>query len=433
VEPHPPGRGLTALALTLLAWSLALAAAAPVGKVTGIYLRLLLHRGDAAPVEAAIKQDLWAGDLLETGPGCQAVILLGDGSEVKMEQGTRLLLEAWDGRRRNLVVEAGKIYARFMEKGFRSTVQTPTGIMGVEGTEVVVIAGGQGMRVGVLEGRARVALQPADLERGTLVEAGRLADLEGGAPVLGAVGDAGAWAAEVRDYLGELEVTYQMVRASGPLPQDQLEARRARFAQVVAAADFPAQALLASLLEERLEGRVPSPQRLEQFEQAFRPYRLEWQRMIEEFQRGWRAAYPAAEAATAEGEAEETRQVAVVTLRCRVHTRLKVRGTSVSGTVVVEQGIQGGPTGGAGRFEGQLEGSYDPTSQTLSGTFQGAGTGQAANASGAIGAAGGGRGTWTGRVEGDTLQGTLTFEEAPPPTRTWSWSARVLRPADLGR
>src|SRR5262249_20329823 len=64
--------------------------------------------GAATFTAAAVKAQLAAGDIVQTGPGSRAVLVFSDGSQVKLNAGSLLLIPA-AGRPR---LQQGELYAR---------------------------------------------------------------------------------------------------------------------------------------------------------------------------------------------------------------------------------------------------------------------------------------------------------------------------------
>lgn len=135
---------LAPLALLLeivAALSLLASAALAQGRAT-----LLSVRGDAAVrrsgavsfVNAARKMQVSAGDLIRTGANGRVLLLFADGSQVKVNAGTVLLIPETPPRQGippRMGLSAGEIWAR-VTRGRRVTIETPTAAAAVRGTDL---------------------------------------------------------------------------------------------------------------------------------------------------------------------------------------------------------------------------------------------------------------------------------------------------------
>jgi hypothetical protein len=105
-----------------------------VAMVTGIKKELkVVHKGHDMP--GSVGMDLFVGDTLKTGTGCQAVIALGDGSEIKLNQNTEITLKAFNAEKKSIFVKLGEIFGKFVPQTTKVNFETPRGVAGIEGTE----------------------------------------------------------------------------------------------------------------------------------------------------------------------------------------------------------------------------------------------------------------------------------------------------------
>jgi len=126
-----------------------------VAMVTGISKKLIVTRA-GKDVQGKVGMDLFEGDLLKTGEGCRAVILMGDGSEIKLNQKTEMTIKAYNDTQKNLFVRIGEIFGKFLPQETRVILETPRGIAGIEGTEFTLkVDDSEGM-VNVNEGKVSV-------------------------------------------------------------------------------------------------------------------------------------------------------------------------------------------------------------------------------------------------------------------------------------
>ncbi len=110
-------------------------AARPIGMVVGV--TGAVQTGDGAALSAGDR--LAPGNAVRTGPGASAVLGLADGSRVRVEAGTtlvleRLTLDADRQRRVELRVDAGEVTALVERPGGSFQIATPAGTAGVRGT-----------------------------------------------------------------------------------------------------------------------------------------------------------------------------------------------------------------------------------------------------------------------------------------------------------
>lgn len=105
-----------------------------VAMVTGIKKGLtVVHNGGSVP--GTVGMDLFVGDTLRTGAGCQAVLMLGDGSEIKLNENTEITLKEFSSQRKSIFVKIGEIFGKFLPQPTKVIFETPKGIAGIEGTE----------------------------------------------------------------------------------------------------------------------------------------------------------------------------------------------------------------------------------------------------------------------------------------------------------
>jgi hypothetical protein len=146
---------LTALFLTPVMTPLNAQEKSSVAMVTGISKQLLIIHG-GKEIKGKVGMDLFEGDILKTGEGCGAVLLLGDGSEVKMNQKTEITIKAFNSKQKNIFVKLGEIFGKFLPQQTKVIFETPRGIAGIEGTEFTIKVDDQAGMVNVREGTVSV-------------------------------------------------------------------------------------------------------------------------------------------------------------------------------------------------------------------------------------------------------------------------------------
>ena len=132
------------------------------------------------PVEK--NMPLEEGDILRTGPGAYAEVLVDDGSMVKVEENTEISMDElsadYETRRirSTIFLRVGRLIAnvvKFTFPGSRFEIETPTMVAGVRGTEFVVeTSDSEKTDVGVFEGE--VSVSAFDDEGGLAAESGVL-------------------------------------------------------------------------------------------------------------------------------------------------------------------------------------------------------------------------------------------------------------------
>lgn len=114
--------------------------------------------GAAAVLPAARSMRLATGDVIRTGPRGRATVLLQDGTEVRVNAGSVLLIREpapAGGFVARLRLSAGEIWAR-ITRGQRMAIETPTAIAGVRGTELnLTVAEDGAATLTVAEGEVR--------------------------------------------------------------------------------------------------------------------------------------------------------------------------------------------------------------------------------------------------------------------------------------
>lgn len=156
---------------------------------TGLFLSQKVHGAEASDFSATLtdfmgevsiqkpEEEIWLpveknmpleeGDLLKTGPGAYAEVLIDDGSVIKVEENTEIAFDelnaGYETKRieSTIFLEFGRLIAnivRFTFPGSRFEIETPTMVAGVRGTEFIVeTAGSEQTDVGVFEGEVSVA------------------------------------------------------------------------------------------------------------------------------------------------------------------------------------------------------------------------------------------------------------------------------------
>ncbi len=103
------------------------AAGPAVAMVTGIYGHLSVNHGTAK-----VSQVLHAGDEISTDDRSRAVVLLADGSQLKLQYDTKVKLTS----RKGVFVEDGEVFASMAKQHGVFTFAVPHGRAGVVGTEL---------------------------------------------------------------------------------------------------------------------------------------------------------------------------------------------------------------------------------------------------------------------------------------------------------
>ncbi|MDR1727814.1 MAG: FecR domain-containing protein [Acidobacteriota bacterium] len=169
-----------------------------------------LHPGDA----------VGEGQAVRTGPGSRAVLRLGDGSRVELNERTELALHAaWGGK--SVRLGGGDVLVQAAKQGRWGglRVETRDAVASVRGTVFAVSAGLGGSRVAVAEGT--VAVERAG--RKELLGPGRQSASD---PALaGPVGDAFSWSADADEYLSILASLAEVERQLAALPSQPLRTR----------------------------------------------------------------------------------------------------------------------------------------------------------------------------------------------------------------
>jgi hypothetical protein len=132
-----------------------------VAMVTGVKKDLKVVR-EGKPVKVQVGMDLYEGDMLKTNAGCQALILLGDGSELTLKENTQLTLKAYNEKKKNIFLELGEFFGRFVPQKTKVVLETPKGVAGIEGTELFLKAGKDSSSVTVNNGSVRVGSKKID-------------------------------------------------------------------------------------------------------------------------------------------------------------------------------------------------------------------------------------------------------------------------------
>jgi hypothetical protein len=154
------------------------------------------HR--AASLKGKVGMEIFEGDTLITGPGCQAVLMLGDGSELKLNEKTEIRVTAYNAKKKSFFVQMGEIFCKFLAKKSKVTIETPQGEAGIEGTEFTLKVGESTNEVTVGEGEVSVGAEKKKIKPGQKGRwNNRKCDLEAGkyAP----------WVNEIREYAATLK------------------------------------------------------------------------------------------------------------------------------------------------------------------------------------------------------------------------------------
>lgn len=121
--------------------------------VTGIYGQLQVTRQNEN-INAKMRMPLFMNDQLSTSGSSKAVLLLKDGSEVKMGPDTKLTIQD-NNKKRGLLVTLGKIFAKMVPQKSSFQVLSPYGAAAIEGTEFQVEATKKDSTLTVVDGKVR--------------------------------------------------------------------------------------------------------------------------------------------------------------------------------------------------------------------------------------------------------------------------------------
>lgn len=169
---------------------------ASVAMVTSVKKELkVTHNGK--DIKGVVGMDLYEGDILKTGPGCQAVMMMGDGSEIKLNEKTEITIKAYNNSAKSIFIKIGEIFGKFLPQKTKVMLETPKGVAGIEGTEVTLKVDEQDSEVNVNEGTVKVGT--TDIGKGKAFKMG-------GKKFMGAGSTAPPqWAVELKDYFTELK------------------------------------------------------------------------------------------------------------------------------------------------------------------------------------------------------------------------------------
>jgi len=138
-----------------LCHTIAAAAVEPAEVVSvrpGAYVFIEAERRDAA-----VGQDVFYGNRLETDNHGRMSLLLPDHALLKIGSDTRFVYQGEEKEGRKWLLNRGKVWLRGLFRKKRFNVQTPTAIIGVRGTEWYMTVDGDGTTtVGVVDGRVKV-------------------------------------------------------------------------------------------------------------------------------------------------------------------------------------------------------------------------------------------------------------------------------------
>ena len=128
---------------------------ASVAMVTSVKKELkVTHNGK--DIKGVVGMDLYEGDILKTGPGCQAVMMMGDGSEIKLNEKTEITIKSYNNSAKSIFIKIGEIFGKFLPQKTKVMLETPKGVAGIEGTEVTLKVDEQDSEVNVNEGTVKV-------------------------------------------------------------------------------------------------------------------------------------------------------------------------------------------------------------------------------------------------------------------------------------
>jgi hypothetical protein len=134
----------------------------PVALVTGVYHSLQITRGSQLQ-RAAIGMVLYNDDVISTDRRAQALILLRDGTEVKMSRATKIVLGEEKGREK-VMVAFGKIYVGMPARGARAEFESPQGSVRSGAAELQLEVSKSGTRCVVAKGKAHFSTGGGSVE-----------------------------------------------------------------------------------------------------------------------------------------------------------------------------------------------------------------------------------------------------------------------------
>jgi hypothetical protein len=160
-RPIFSGIALCASLLLAVPAEVAAQAAQPAGKITTVLPIVNVVRG-AQQVPANASQEVFWGDVINTGHLARARVALTDGSILSVGSDSNLTIAKHDpaGQQTDLDLNYGQVRARavkLVKPDAHFRVRTPVGVAGVVGTEMIVLfdIGGQ-MQVFCMEGSCQV-------------------------------------------------------------------------------------------------------------------------------------------------------------------------------------------------------------------------------------------------------------------------------------
>lgn len=167
-----------------------------VAMVTSVKKELqVTHNGK--DIKGVVGMDLYEGDILKTGPGCQAALMMGDGSEIKLNENTEITIKAYNNSARSIFIRIGEIFGKFLPQKTKVMLETPKGVAGIEGTEVTLKVDEQDSEINVNEGVVKVG--DTDIVKGRAFKIGEKKFLGAGSTA------PPKWAVELKGYFSELK------------------------------------------------------------------------------------------------------------------------------------------------------------------------------------------------------------------------------------
>ncbi len=172
-------RTLTRVAIfgLLVTSTLTMAQQAQVGVTAAIHNYVQLGRGKAAPRTAVVRERVILNDEVRTGRASQLQILLQDRTTFTVGADARITIDrfVYDPNRSTRIVSAKVAQGAFRFMSGRTlgkasgpaTVRTPVGTLGIRGTIVEGVVGGDAVRIALAE--PAVGNVSADLQTATLV------------------------------------------------------------------------------------------------------------------------------------------------------------------------------------------------------------------------------------------------------------------------
>ena len=143
--------------LALLLCAVVARAQTPEATITGLRGTAAIERGGET-VPAALNMELFPGDVIRTAADGMAVLLFRDGTTTKMNVDTDLTIhERLTDEEVDAILGQGEIWSLVAPKNEAMKVRTPSAVMTVRGTEILLLARGGKTTLTVVEGKVDFA------------------------------------------------------------------------------------------------------------------------------------------------------------------------------------------------------------------------------------------------------------------------------------